>query len=42
LDSDDEPGDGEALAEALTLSSDWDEHRDKFLVAGQAAVGSKL
>lgn len=35
-------GDGGDHAEALSLSTEWDDHRDKFLAAAQATVGVQL
>jgi hypothetical protein len=37
-----EQGGSGDLAEAISLSTEWDEHRDNYLAAAQAAVGSKL
>lgn len=35
-------GDGGDYAEALSLSTEWDDHRDKFLAVAQATVGVQL
>jgi hypothetical protein len=37
-----EEGDGGDLTEAMSLSTEWDEHRDNYLAAAQVAVGSEL
>ena len=37
-----EMGDGQDHAEVLTLSDEWDKHRDRYLAAAQATVGVKL